>query len=263
MTQGRFLPLVAFAALSLLLLKAADLLLGGGTMLTGAKPAGAEVAAQAGGNPPGKSQKNGAKDSKATAAAKPAKGDRPGAEDRQPADGRLSDQGEAGAEGRTGPFLSPPKGEVAVLQRLAARRKVLEQRERQLQLKEAMLQAVEKRITQRIAELKRLEARISQLVAQEKQAKSAKIGRLVKLYGAMKPKQAARILERLEERVLLALAKQMPARKLAAIMAAMAPDQAQRLTLALAGGKDRPSSAENRGPATQQLPKIEGVPTSG
>ena len=64
----------------------------------------------------------------------------------------------------------------------------------------------------------------------------AKIKQLVTVYEAMKPKDAARILSRLDTAVLTRIAKAMKPRKMSAIMAQLDPGAAEKLTLALVDG---------------------------
>ncbi len=63
---------------------------------------------------------------------------------------------------------------------------------------------------------------------------AARIGQLVKVYEAMKPKDAAQVLERLEMSVLLPIALHMREVRLAPILAAMDPMKARAVTVALA-----------------------------
>ena len=70
----------------------------------------------------------------------------------------------------------------------------------------------------------------------------------------MKPKDAARVFDRLELRVLVAVATQINPRRMSDILAQMSPEAAERLTVELA------SRAKDRPPA--ELPRIEGRPTA-
>jgi flagellar motility protein MotE (MotC chaperone) len=74
------------------------------------------------------------------------------------------------------------------------------------------------------------------------------------MYENMKAKDAAKIFDRLDMRVLVEVATQLNPRRMSDILAQMTPDAAERLTVELAARvKDRGKAAE--------LPKIEGRPS--
>jgi flagellar motility protein MotE (MotC chaperone) len=70
----------------------------------------------------------------------------------------------------------------------------------------------------------------------------------------MKPKDAAKVFDRLEMPVLIEIASQIAPRKMSDIMGLMQPDAAERLTVELAR---RATGMRAPDPATE-LPKIEG-----
>jgi flagellar motility protein MotE (MotC chaperone) len=128
------------------------------------------------------------------------------------------------------------KSERTVLQSLASRRKELDTRAGELDTREQLLAAAERRVEERIAELKEIEARINERIGAEDEANEARIAGLVSMYETMKPKDAARIFERLDMGVLLDVVMRMQPRKMAAVLAAMDPVVAQDLTVELATG---------------------------
>ena len=121
--------------------------------------------------------------------------------------------------------------EVDVLQKLAVRREVLDQRERELDTRHGLLQAAEKRIDRKIAELKNLEQAIDQLLNRHNEAEKKRIDQLVKIYATMKPKDAAGIFDALEMGILLTIMENMKEAKTAPILAAMAPEKARDVTM--------------------------------
>ena len=137
------------------------------------------------------------------------------------------------------------RGEVAVLQSLANRRAELDQRQRDLDMRERLLQATERRVSERISELKGIEARIEAHFVSREEANTAQIESLVKMYENMKPKDAARIFERLDMGVLLTVAQEMNPRKMAAVLARMDPVSAQELTVELATQDELPASLDD------------------
>jgi len=147
----------------------------------------------------------------------------------------------------------------ALLERLQKQRQELDTKARDLELRENLLKEAEQRLEQRLSELKALENPVNG----ETPADSPKLKNLVTMYEAMKPKEAARIFEKLDASVLVGIAKAMKPVKLAEVLAVMNPEAAQRLTVELARGvsTDRatPPSDLPRvnmpGPQAKQVPQ--------
>lgn len=242
----RLLPLVAFAALCLFVLKAAALLLSGGYVLTGTAPATAQdrPAAAAGEASTVSAEQTGdkAQEPKQDAAAN------------APAESAPKAKPKGTETAGSAPGSGKKTSEGAVQESLVKRRRALEQREKELGLRENLLKAAEKQVNERIAKLKAIEARIEKELGKQDKAREAEFMRLVKMYSSMKPKDAARIFDRLELKVLKTLVKRMKARSMSAILAAMNPAKAERLTLAIALAEKQATAA----PAA--LPKIQSNP---
>lgn len=143
--------------------------------------------------------------------------------------------------------------ERALLERLQARRQELETRAREVDIRESLLKSAEKRIDSKVEELKGVESRITAAQEQKAAAEGVKFKSIVTMYEGMKPKDAAKIFDRLEMPVLIEVASQIPPRKMSEIMGLMTPEAAERLTVELArrAGGERSASATD-------LPKIEG-----
>lgn len=124
--------------------------------------------------------------------------------------------------------------ELSVLSDLKARKTVLDRREATLAAREAALTAAEKQVSARMAELTSLRKHIEGETATRQQAESARTMRLVALYEAMKPADAAAIFNELDRNVLLEVLGAMNVRRAAAIMAAMTPQRARLVTAELA-----------------------------
>ncbi|TMJ48804.1 MAG: flagellar protein FlbB [Alphaproteobacteria bacterium] len=153
------------------------------------------------------------------------------------------------------PEENPPvsASERAVLERLQARRQELEARAREIDIRESLLKAAEKRIESRVEEMKAVESRMSTSTEQKAEADTARFKGIVTMYEAMKPKDAARVFDRLEMSVLIEIASQIAPRKMSDILGLMQSDAAERLTVELArrAGGDKSATAAD-------LPKIEG-----
>ncbi|MGA2124706.1 MAG: MotE family protein [Xanthobacteraceae bacterium] len=148
-------------------------------------------------------------------------------------------------------------GERAVLESLNQRRQELEARARELDARENLLAAAEKRIETRLGELKEIEGRISGSSQKRDEADTARFKGLITMYESMKAKDAAKIFDRLDPKVLLEVATQMNPRRMSDILAQMTPETAERLTVAIANRSPTP----DKGPPPAELPKIEGRPS--
>lgn len=161
----------------------------------------------------------------------------------------------------------PPSSQAAseqqLLERLAERRRQLEERGRELDQREALLQAAEKRLEERVEELRRIEQRIEQTVQTRQDEQNQQLRGLVTMYENMRPKDAARIFDRLDMEVMVSLVTRMNPRRTAEIMAEMQPDPAQRLTIELArrsGANVGGRGAAGASPASaggRELPRID------
>lgn len=143
--------------------------------------------------------------------------------------------------------------ERAILERLQARRQELEQRAREIEIRESLLKSAEKRIEGRVDEMKATEAKISTATGQKAEQDAARFKGIITMYEGMKPKDAAKVFDRLEMSVLYDIASQIAPRKMSDILGLMQPEAAERLTVELArrAGSDKSTS-------TAELPKIEG-----
>ncbi len=137
--------------------------------------------------------------------------------------------------------------EVDVLTSLSKRRKELDARQAQIEAQANILAATEARVDAKIAQLKNLQSQIAALVAERDAAQQKQMADLIKTYSAMKPKDAARIFDSLDEAVLLPVAAGMKSDVLAPVLAAMTAEQAQKLTVRLANKLTLP--ATNAAPA--------------
>ena len=99
--------------------------------------------------------------------------------------------------------------EVDVLTSLSKRRAALDARAQDLAMRANLIAAAEQRVDGKINDLKQLQTQIQQLLGQRDAAAQAQINGLVKTYSSMKPRDAARIFNALNQDVLLAVASQM------------------------------------------------------
>lgn len=137
--------------------------------------------------------------------------------------------------------------EIDVLQKLAGRREDLDQRNRELDMREGLLKAAETRIDKKITELKTLQTSIDALIKKHSEQEEAKMSSLVKIYEVMKPKDAARIFEQLDMPILLSVIERMSERKIAPILAEMNATKAKSVTSELAQRRQLPQPSTPNG----------------
>ena len=138
----------------------------------------------------------------------------------------------------------PTRKEIEYLQKLTERRQELKRRSQELDDREKLLQAVELRIIERTNSLKKIEKTIEAALKIHDEREKAQLDSLVKIYSAMKPKEAAEIFNNLDSDVLIAIVENMKEKKMGAILAKMNLDKAKKLTVSLA--------------TRTKLPQIEG-----
>jgi flagellar motility protein MotE (MotC chaperone) len=144
--------------------------------------------------------------------------------------------------------------ERAVLERLLERRQELEAKARELELRENLLKAAEKNLEVKLAALKAKETGPG---ARKDEAEAARFKGLVTMYETMKPKDAAKIFDRLDIKVLSEVAGQINPRRMSEIMAQMSAEAAERLTMEFA------TRSEDKSQKPADLPKIDGKPNGG
>ena len=143
--------------------------------------------------------------------------------------------------------------ERAILERLQSRRQELEARAREIDIRESLLKAAEKRIESKVQDMKATESRIATVSGQKTEADAAHFKGIVTMYENMKPKDAAKVFDRLEMPVLFEIASQINPRKMSDILGQMSTEAAERLTTEMARRANPDKSA-----SAADLPKIEG-----
>ena len=128
--------------------------------------------------------------------------------------------------------LSP--AELRILQSLAGRRTELDARDADLASMLPLLATAEQKLDARVAALEAVKAEVRVLLGQVSEQEKAENDRMVAVYSAMRPREAARVFATLDDDVRLPVAAAMRPRSLAAIMAQMEPAAARTLTEKLA-----------------------------
>ncbi len=174
----------------------------------------------------------------------------PKAADPKSADPKAADSKAAPPTGLPNAAAPISPAERALLERLGQRREQLDERQRELETRENLLKAADRKLESRINELKDLEGKPGgsaggpEAAAEQQQAQGLK--NLVTMYETMKPKEAARVFDKLELSVLVPVVNAMNPRKMAEILAAMSPEAASKLTVELATKGQRQQAQAQR-----------------
>lgn len=250
--QFRILPILIVASVLMLGVRVGEIWrgLGGVAEAQGDAAGGAELvadpfsrvqvaAADADENAQGDGGGNPDADGKARAGSEPE-----GAGQEATAGGGAGDGRTASAAGSVEDPLSMSDEELELLQRLGERRKELDAQAAELRKRKSLIKAAEKRLEDKVAKLEALKTTIEDLLIDYDNQQDKQLQRLVKIYEKMKPDDAARIFENLEMPVLLKVVDRMNERRTAPILAEMAPEKAQALTLELAERRELPIPRE-------------------
>lgn len=133
-----------------------------------------------------------------------------------------------------------------LIEQLAARKTELDARESELDTREAVLKAAELRLDASIKAFRK--ERDDAALAENNRAAAAQgdIGRLSDAYARMKPRDAARVFEVLDEDILVPVAAGMRTQSLAPVLAEMSSEKARALTILLANRAAAIAPAEEK-----------------
>ena len=139
----------------------------------------------------------------------------------------------------TGPAPADPLTATALQEladELGRHQAALAEREHRLALREAVLAAVAERIDQQLTRLESVKSELERLNGAVSAENRAKLAQMVKVYEAMKAKNAAAVFEPMPLELLLPIVRGMRETKVAAIVAEMDPAKARALTAELLRG---------------------------
>jgi len=225
MSRIRLLPVLIFCAAMLLTVKVVEVWKGIDMILRGVSVAPAQAQSQAQNQPaaPAQGARQQAQPARPTTAEQTAPIPRPRSPE-EPKDPVLFSQ-----------------SEIELLQRLSQRRKELDARDEAIVQREILLKAAEERFEAKVAELTKLRGEIDALIKKYDEQEEVKLRNTIKIYENMKPKDAARIFEELDLKVLLEVVARMKEAKLAPILALMNPQKAMEVTTKMLDRKQIPA----------------------
>ena len=153
--------------------------------------------------------------------------------------------------------ISP--AELRIIQSLQGRRTELDARDTDLASMLPLLAAAEQKLDAKVAALEAVKAEVGILLGQVSEQEKAETDRMVAVYSAMRPREAARVFASLDDDVRLPVAAAMRPRSLAAIMAQMEPAAARSLTEKLARRFEARQQLAARAAAAAAAPVVEAA----
>lgn len=150
------------------------------------------------------------------------------------------------------PGIVPPRQSATserLLEQLEARKAELDAREADIETRESVLEAAELRLEGALTALQSEKEALARAEEGRVRERRDEIGVLSNAYERMKPRDAARIFEVLDDDILIPVAAGMRTQALAGVLAQMAPEKAKALTTALANREETtatPTSASDQ-----------------
>ncbi len=111
----------------------------------------------------------------------------------------------------------------------------LRKKEEQLKEKEERLSKIEKEVEQKTKELLSIQKEIQSFRIERQDVQNTKIKGLAKIYGTMKPKEAAKLMENLDDKLVMGIVSTMTPDEAAAILSIMEVKKAAKISEALSG----------------------------
>ncbi|MBO9666255.1 MAG: hypothetical protein J7501_05530 [Bdellovibrio sp.] len=149
-------------------------------------------------------------------------------------------EAEATPEAKPAPMTTD---ELDHLTKLNDRKKELDAREEELNRQETELQAQKVELDKRLKELEEMRGKISSMLEERVKADDQKVDTLVQMYSNMKPPQAAKVFETMDEDLVVEILGRMKKKNAADIMNLLKPEKAQIISEKYAGYKRSPASA--------------------
>ena len=141
----------------------------------------------------------------------------------------------ASADSPTSETQKPPADETMALTELFEKKEQqLHVKEKELEQKEAELLLLKQEVSAKIAELVALQEKVAndfdELKKREEAQQDKRIKQLGEMYKAMEPARAARLMEKLDERIAVQIMAKMRGRAAGQILASMEPNKAAKIS---------------------------------
>jgi len=127
--------------------------------------------------------------------------------------------------------------DLSVFNKLNERQRELDLREAELQKLEAELQKQKLELDEKIKQLVEIRDQVAKMLKSRVEADQSRVEKLVEVYSGMKPQQAAKVIETLNEDLAVKVLDKMKKKSASDILNVMNAEKAQRLSEMLAGYK--------------------------
>lgn len=134
-------------------------------------------------------------------------------------------------------------GDVSHLQKLAQRKRQLDEREAELGRVEEEIGKQKAEIEKRMRELEEMRTKISAILEDRVKVDEQKVESLMQMYSNMKPPQAAKIFETMDEDLAVEIMGRMKKKNAAEILNLLKPEKAQVISEKYAGYRRKPAAA--------------------
>jgi flagellar motility protein MotE (MotC chaperone) len=127
--------------------------------------------------------------------------------------------------------------QLAVFNKLEERKSVLDAKEIELTKLEEELQKQRSELEEKVKQLEKLRAKIAEKLAERVGVDQERVAKLVEIYSNMKPQNAAKVFEDIDEDLAVEVLGKMKKKNMAEILNLLKPEKAQRLSERFAGYK--------------------------
>ncbi len=131
---------------------------------------------------------------------------------------------------RAGEAVTFSREDMQILTSLDSRRVELNEKGKMLESKEHEIESRDREFAAKLTELRELSSELKQARQSNEKQKSSQLESLANVYGSMTPKEAAELMESLDETIALDLLSRMPEKRVAQILAMMSRDKALMMT---------------------------------
>jgi flagellar motility protein MotE (MotC chaperone) len=111
----------------------------------------------------------------------------------------------------------------------------IKRREEQVREKEDRVAKIEKEVEQKLQELIALQKEMQAYRNEKQESQNTRVRNLSKIYGTMKPKEAAKLMENLDDKLVMGIISTMSPEEAASILAVMEVKKAAKISEALSG----------------------------
>lgn len=135
------------------------------------------------------------------------------------------------------------------VEKLSDRKKELDLKEEELKRLESEIETQKVEIEKRLQELQKTREEISKTLESRVQLDSQRVDALVQVYSTMKPQQAAKIMETLDQQLVVEILGKMKKKNAAEVMNVMKPEKVQAFSEQFAGYRTPSSTKAEAAPA--------------